>query len=103
MALNDGSGPEGHVYTTYSDISDIKFGIVIAAAFDSTYSYSLSTEHSGFGKSVSLNNLSEVTCRCHRYAQYMDNNSCSISSKKTLLTQIMLQIMIDTDKSSINH
>ena len=58
MALSDGSGPDGHVYTTYSDISGLRFGVVIAAAFLDSYSYSLTVQHSGLGDSVSLNQIS---------------------------------------------
>ncbi len=54
MALRDDSGPKGDVYTTYSDISNMRFGIVIAAAFSPTASYMLTPEHSGLGADVSL-------------------------------------------------
>ena len=52
MSLKDGSGPEGEVYSTYSDISGIRFGIVIAAAFEPSYSYSLDVKYSGLGENV---------------------------------------------------
>ena len=73
MALNDGSGPDGHVYTTYSDISGLRFGIVIAAAFAETYSYSLTVQHSGLGDSVSSNQIgvSEMCVSAWLYDRYV--------------------------------
>ncbi len=53
MAFKDGSGPDGHLYTTYSDIAGRRFGIILGAAFIPTTSYSLTPELSGLGKDVS--------------------------------------------------
>ena len=43
-------GPKGEVWTTYTQIGDNHFGIVLAAALDDDEVFSLSLEDAGFSQ-----------------------------------------------------
>ncbi len=53
MALHDVPGPEGELYTTYSDISGYRFAIIVGAGFPENHAYELTPQLSGLGKDVS--------------------------------------------------
>ena len=52
MAFADGSGPQGEVWTTYTDVSGLRFGIIFVANL--TRPYKIGPSLTGFSPQVDL-------------------------------------------------
>ena len=65
-AFKDTAGPQGEVWTTYSDIGQYRFGIVFAA--DLKQPFSLTPDQTSFAENVSVK--TKILCLKHVFVLF---------------------------------